>query len=148
MTRKKEMTKRVRGKVHGKTIELDEDTKMADGQVVELFLRPTTYTCARLKGTKRSTTGIAEKEDFHQVFQKTKKLFWILLSVPVYIWLGYLLMLGLGRFEELYPTTDRIVGKFIVTLFALQAFGLVVYHGYRCVNAFLEGLRGEERGDT
>ncbi|MFO7904115.1 MAG: hypothetical protein ACQESR_23585 [Planctomycetota bacterium] len=44
MTREKETTKRIRGKAHGKTIELDEDTKMVDGQAVEVILRPMTYT--------------------------------------------------------------------------------------------------------
>ncbi|HIQ20179.1 MAG TPA: hypothetical protein EYH34_02920 [Planctomycetes bacterium] len=54
------MTKTIRGKVRGKTIELDEDPGMADGQAVEMIVRPAKPRQPWGEGIKRSAGALAE----------------------------------------------------------------------------------------
>lgn len=63
------MTKRLHGTVHGRTIELDEDPGVADGQEVELQIQIAT---ARKwgEGILRSAGGWAEYPEMDDIMEK------------------------------------------------------------------------------
>ena len=63
------MTKKLHGTVHGKTIELDEDPGVADGQEVELQIQIAT---ARKwgEGILRSAGGWAEYPEMDDIMEK------------------------------------------------------------------------------
>jgi len=72
------MTKTIHGKVHGKTIELDEDPGLSDGQEVDVQIRVVTLTPAPMsEGLKKvyallgqrfhsGHTDTAERHNEHQ----------------------------------------------------------------------------------
>ena len=55
------MTRRVHGTVRGKTIELDEDLGVADGQQVELDVRMVTATTRWGDGLRRCAGALADE---------------------------------------------------------------------------------------
>jgi len=64
------MTNTIHGKVRGKTIELDEDPGIADGQAVEVIVRPAKPRQAWGEGIKRSAGIAADEPDFDEVFEQ------------------------------------------------------------------------------
>jgi hypothetical protein len=54
------MVKFVHGKVHGKTIELDEDLGLADGQEVEVQVKAVPSTRTWGEGLRRSAGALAD----------------------------------------------------------------------------------------
>jgi len=64
------MTKTIHGKVRGRTIELDEDPGIADGQTVEVIVRPAKPRQPWGEGIKRSAGVAADDPDFDEVFEQ------------------------------------------------------------------------------
>ena len=54
------MSRIIQGIVHGRTIELTEDPGVADGQQVEVIVRPVTRTKPWGEGIRRSAGALAE----------------------------------------------------------------------------------------
>lgn len=54
------MTKTIHGKVHGRTIELDEDPGIADGQSVDVILQTAKSQQPRGEGIRRSAGALAD----------------------------------------------------------------------------------------
>ncbi len=64
------MTVTIHGKVYGKTIELEEDLGILDGQEVEVTVRPVTPRRPWGEGIKRSAGVAADEPEFDEVFQQ------------------------------------------------------------------------------
>lgn len=64
------MTKTVYGKIHGKTIELDEEMGIADGEEVEVIVKPTKPRKVWGEGIKRSAGIAADEPEFDEVFKQ------------------------------------------------------------------------------
>ena len=64
------MTKTIHGKVCGRTIELDEDLGILDGQEVEVTVRPVKARRPWGEGIKRSAGVAADEPEFDEVFQQ------------------------------------------------------------------------------
>jgi len=64
------MTKTIHGKVRGKTIELEEDPGIADGQAVEVIVKPAKPRQPWGAGIKRSAGVAAQDREFDEVFEQ------------------------------------------------------------------------------
>ena len=64
------MTKTLHGKVHGKTIELDEDLGVADGQKVEVQVKIVPPTQNWGEGILRSAGGWADYPEMDAIMEK------------------------------------------------------------------------------
>ena len=64
------MTVTIHGKVYGKTIELDEDLGILDGQEVEVTVRPVEPRRPWGEGIKRSAGVAADDPEFDEVFEQ------------------------------------------------------------------------------
>ncbi len=64
------MTKAIHGRIHGKTIELDEDLGIADGQEVEVIVKPVKPKRPWGEGIKRSAGIAADDPEFDEVFEQ------------------------------------------------------------------------------
>ena len=64
------MIKPVHGRIHGKTIELDEDLGIADGQEVEVTVTPARPQRPWGEGIKRSAGAAVNDPDFEGVFEQ------------------------------------------------------------------------------
>ena len=71
------MTRIIHGKVHGKTIELDEDLGLAAGQEVEVQITPVPATKVWGEGIRRSAGGWADYPELdavlEQLYQERKR---------------------------------------------------------------------------
>jgi len=67
------MTKTFHGKVYGQTIHINEDLNLADGEDVEVVLRPTTTPSAWGEGIRRSAGAAANIPEFDDVFAQIEK---------------------------------------------------------------------------
>ena len=54
------MTKSIHGRIHGKTIELDEDLGIGDGEEVEVIVKPVKAKRPWGEGIKRSAGALAD----------------------------------------------------------------------------------------
>ena len=71
------MTKKLHGRVHGRTIELDEDPGVADGQEVELQMKVVPAARKWGEGIRRSAggwTGYPEMDDIMEKIYHERKL--------------------------------------------------------------------------
>ena len=64
------MTKTMHGKVHGKTIEVDEDLGMAEGQEVEVQVKVIPPTRKWGEGILRSAGGWADYPEMDAIMEK------------------------------------------------------------------------------
>ena len=64
------MTKKLHGKVHGRTIELDEDPGVADGQEVELQINVIPPVRNWGEGIRRSAGGWADHPEMDAIMEK------------------------------------------------------------------------------
>jgi hypothetical protein len=64
------MTKTLHGKVHGKTIELDEDPRVADGQEVEIQMKVVPPARKWGEGILRSAGGWANYPEMDAIMEK------------------------------------------------------------------------------
>jgi hypothetical protein len=64
------MTKTVRGKVHGRTIELDEDLGMVEGQEVEVRLRIIQPVRKWGEGILRSAGALADDPEWDTIMEQ------------------------------------------------------------------------------
>jgi hypothetical protein len=64
------MTKTINGKIHGKTIELDEDLGMADGQEVEVQVKIIPPARKWGQGILRSAGGWADYPEMDTIMQE------------------------------------------------------------------------------
>lgn len=64
------MTKTLHGKIHGKSIEFDEDIGMADGQEVEVQVKVVQPTKKWGEGILRSAGGWADHPELDAVMEK------------------------------------------------------------------------------
>lgn len=62
------MTKTFHGKVHGQTIQIDEDLDIADGEEVEVIVKRTQAPPAWGEGIRRSAGAAANIPEFDIVF--------------------------------------------------------------------------------
>jgi hypothetical protein len=69
-TNGKIMTKKLHGKVHGRTIELAEDPGVADGQEVELQLKVVPSHPKWGEGIRRSAGGWADYPEMEQIMER------------------------------------------------------------------------------
>ena len=67
------MTRTVRGTVHGRTIELEEDLGVPDGQEVDVLVTPTIPEQPWGEGIKRSAGAAANVPDFDEVFLQIER---------------------------------------------------------------------------
>ena len=67
------MTKTIHGKVRGRTIELDEDLGVADGQEVEVQVKLVQRARKWGEGILRSAGVAAEIPEFDQVFEQVQR---------------------------------------------------------------------------
>lgn len=67
------MTKTFHGTVHGQTIQIEEDLGIADGQEVEVVVRPTKSTSTWGEGIRRSAGAAADIPEFDDVFAQIEK---------------------------------------------------------------------------
>jgi hypothetical protein len=67
------MTKTFHGKVHGQTIHINEDLNLADGEDVEVVLRPTTTPSAWGEGIRRSAGAAADIPNLMTCSLKSKR---------------------------------------------------------------------------
>ena len=67
------MTKTIHGKMRGKTIELDEDPGIADGQAVEVIITPAKPRQPWGAGIKRSAGVAAHEPEFDDVFEQVAR---------------------------------------------------------------------------
>lgn len=64
------MTKTIHGKIHGKSIELDEDVGLADGEEVEVIVKPAKAKRSWGEGIKRSAGIAVDEPEFDEVFER------------------------------------------------------------------------------
>ena len=64
------MTKTIHGRIHGRTIELDEDISLADGEEVEVTVKPAKPRRPWGEGIKRSAGVAADIPEFDEVFEQ------------------------------------------------------------------------------
>ncbi len=67
------MTKTVCGKVFGKIIELDEDIGIADGEEVEVIVKPSERRRSCGDGIRRSAGVAADEPDFDEAFDQVAR---------------------------------------------------------------------------
>jgi hypothetical protein len=67
------MTKILHGKVHGKTIELDEDPGMTDGQEVEVQVKVVPPTKKWGEGILRTAGALADDEEWDAIMDEVHK---------------------------------------------------------------------------
>jgi hypothetical protein len=67
------MTKTLHGKVHGKTIELDEDLGVADGQEVEVLVRLVEPTKNWGEGILHSAGGWADYPEMDAIMERIQQ---------------------------------------------------------------------------
>ena len=67
------MTKIVHGTVHGKTIELDEDLGVAEGQAVEVQVKIVSPSRAWGEGIRRSAGGWADHPEMDAIMEKIQQ---------------------------------------------------------------------------
>jgi len=63
------MTKKLRGKVHGRMIELSEDAGLAEGQEVEVQLRPTVPPQPWGEGLRRCAGALADDPEWVSIME-------------------------------------------------------------------------------
>ena len=63
----------IHGKIHGKTIELDESIGIAGGQEVEVIVKPAEPRRLWGEGIKRSAGATADELEFDEVFDQTAR---------------------------------------------------------------------------
>jgi hypothetical protein len=64
------MTRTVHGKIHGKTIELDEDPGLAEGQDVEIILKAARTQRAWGEGILRTAGALADDPDWDGIMEE------------------------------------------------------------------------------
>jgi hypothetical protein len=64
------MNKKLHGKIHGKTIELDEDPGVADGQEVELQINVIQSGLKWGEGIRRSAGGWADQPELDAIMEQ------------------------------------------------------------------------------
>lgn len=64
------MTKTIHGRIHGRHIELDEDAGIADGQEVEIIVKPAKPKRPWGEGLKRSAGVAADHLEFDKLFEQ------------------------------------------------------------------------------
>jgi hypothetical protein len=67
------MTKRLHGKVHGKSIELEEDLGVADGQEVEVQVKILQPTKKWGEGIRRSAGGWAKYPEMDAIMERIQQ---------------------------------------------------------------------------
>jgi len=67
------MTKTIHGRIHGKTIELDEDAGIAEGQEVEVTVKPTRNSRPWGEGIKNSAGAWADYPEMDEVMQQIQR---------------------------------------------------------------------------
>ena len=68
--RRKGLTKIIHGKIHGKTIELDEDLGVADGEAVEVQVKVVPQARPWGEGILRSAGGWADHPEMDAIMQQ------------------------------------------------------------------------------
>ena len=64
------MTNTIRSRIHGRTIELDEDLGIADGQEVEVTVKPAKSQQPWGEGIHRSAGAAADEPEIDEVFEQ------------------------------------------------------------------------------
>ena len=64
------MTRTVHGKIHGTTIELDEDPGLAEGQDVEIVLKAAGTRRAWVEGILRTAGALADDPDWDGIMEE------------------------------------------------------------------------------
>ena len=64
------MTKTIHGRIHGRTIELDEDMSLADGAEVEVTVKPARPRRVWGEGIKRSAGGWADYPEMDAIMEQ------------------------------------------------------------------------------
>ena len=67
------MVKQVQGVIHGKTIELDQDLGMADGQRVNVEVQVDSPACPWGEGIRRSAGIAADVRGFDEAFEQVQR---------------------------------------------------------------------------
>lgn len=67
------MTKTFHGKVHGQSIQIDEELDIADGEEVEVVVRRTKTSPDWGEGIRRSAGGAASIPEFDDVFARIEQ---------------------------------------------------------------------------
>lgn len=67
------MTKTIHGRIHGKTIELEEDRGFADGEEVEVVMKAAKPRQPWGEGIKRSAGVAADMPEFDDVFARIER---------------------------------------------------------------------------
>jgi hypothetical protein len=68
------MTNTSHGRIHGRTIELDEDLGIADGQEVEVTVKPAKSQRPWGEGINRSAGAAADEPEFDAVFEQIARV--------------------------------------------------------------------------
>ncbi len=64
------MSKTAHGRIHGRTIELDEDLGIADGEEVTVIVQPAKPQRAWGEGIRRSAGIAANEPEFDEIFEQ------------------------------------------------------------------------------
>ena len=67
------MPETIPGTIHGRTIELEADPGLADGQKVEIIIRPATSADARAAAIARTAGSMADDPEFDAVMAEVER---------------------------------------------------------------------------
>jgi hypothetical protein len=67
------MTKTIHGRVQGRTIQLDEDIDLPDGEEVEVVVTATKANASWGEGIRRSAGAAADVPGFDEVFEQIER---------------------------------------------------------------------------
>lgn len=71
----------------------------------------------------------------------------VVLTLPLYLLLGHIFMLGLEQFSQLHPKLDTLFSGVLFIVLPIVLIVLVAHIAFKCVIAFREGMTEENKTD-